>query len=518
MNLIVSKILGRASDLAEVEPTIALFLGAALFAVFLVTLLKPSVAATPSSRSGLTHPLGDEASPPPSDAIRGPSLLWSIYRQLLRLSWALLMLALLVGAISVLRNYLGHSLANFQRTHGRVTQANYDAVQTIWGAEQTQGELNVAIYHDEEITQRIESEDPDKPARLKKTTVKKFVTGNPFVSARHHVTLKQNPRKKGSAFYGGYETDCSFAWQLRNPSDAEQKIILTFPLPAAGAMYDALVATLDGKDVLPEIQIKDASLVLERIVAAQENLDFKIAFKSRGLSTWDFQVREPREVRDFTLTLNLPDLPKAKVNYPEGCMTPQEIASTKDGQGSVLTFRLDHALTDKGMGIALPQLAQPGETTRAVLNQTEDAWLLVFAALALTLAIGAVPHAVLLLVLFATATAFGYGLLADFSDLLFGFWGTCALVVLPLFVFYAWLLKRFVPFAGTSLAIFFLLIGIVYPCLAGLDPMRQSLYLNLCALSVLLFVGWRLAKGLSLKSAKGDLNTFPSQNESASAA
>ena len=174
-------------------------------------------------------------------------------------------------------------------------------------------------------------------------------------------------------------------------------------------------------------------------------------------------------------------------------MPPQDIQPTKDNQGCVLTFRLDHALTDKGMGIALPQLAQPGEITRAVLNHTEDAWLLVFAALGLTLAIAAVRQAVLLTVLFATAMALAYGLLADFSDLLFGFWGTFGLVLLPLFALYAVLLGRFAPAAGKGLAVQLLLFGAVYPCLAGLDANRQSLYLNLCALGLLLFTGWRLA-------------------------
>ncbi len=479
MNLILSKILGRASDLVAVEPTIALFLGAALLAVFFTTLL---------------------AAKTPADAGGGGSLMWTLYRQFLRFAWAATLVVLLAATISVLRNYLRQSVANFQRTHGRITQANYDAVQTIWGAEQSQGELNVAVYHDEEVTERIESEDPDKPARLKKTTVKKFAIGNPFVSARHQVTLRQNPRKKGSAFYGGYDTDCSFAWKLRNPSDAPQKIILTFPLPAASAMYDGLAATLDGQDVLPEMQIKDASLVLERNVTPLQNLEFRIAFKSRGLSVWDFQVREPREIRDFTLALALPDLPKAKLNYPDGCMTPTDIQPTKDNQGCVLTYRLDHALTDKGMGVALPQLAQPGETTRAVLNQTEDAWLLVFAALALALTITAVPHAVLLTILFATATAFAYGLLADFSDLLFGFWGTFTLVLLPLFLLFAALLVRVAPAAGKGLAVQLLAFGILYPCLAGLDASRDSLYLNLCALGLLLFTGWRLgvARGSKL--------------------
>ena len=475
MNHIVSRILSRATNLVDVEPTIALFIGAALLTVFLTALL----AARPVAETG------------------NPSLVWTLYRQLMRLAWALLLVALLSGTISVLRPYLEHSLANFQQSHGRITQANYNAVQTIWGAEQSQGELNVDVYHDEETTERIESEDPTKPALLKKKTVHVSVTGNPFVSARHQVTLRQNPRKKGSAFYDGYETDCAFSWRLRNPADTAQKIVLTFPLPAQDAMYDGLSATLDGRDVLPDMQIKDGSLVLERDVTPAQAMDFQIAFKSRGLASWDFQVREAREIRDFTLTLTLPDLAKARLNYPDGCMPPNDIKATKDGLGSVLTYRLDHALTDKGMGIALPQLAQPGETTRAVLNQTENAWLLVFAALALSLAIAGVRHAVLLTILFVTGTAFGYGLLADFSDLLFGFWGTLVIIVVPLFAVATVLLRRVAPEAGRGLAVQFILFGVVYPCLAGLDPARQPLYLNLCALGLLVFTAQLVAERLA---------------------
>jgi hypothetical protein len=476
MNLIISRILGRVNDLVQVEPTVALFIGAALLAVFL-TALFPAKSTAENSGS--------------------PSLTWTLYRNIIRLMWALLLVMLLIGTISVLRSYLQHSLANFQKTHGRITQANYDAVQTIWGAEQVQGELNVDIYHNEEVTERIESEDPAKPALLKKKLVHTSITGNPFVSAHHQVTLRQNPRKKGSAFYDGYETDCAFAWKLRNPSDTAQKIILTFPLPAQGAMYDGLVATLNGRDVLPQMQIKDASLVLEGDVTPQEVMDFRVAFKSRGLSSWNFQVREAREIRDFTLALTLPDLLKAKLNYPDGCMPPNDLKPTKDNLGCVLTYRLDHAISDKGMGIALPQLAQPGETTRAVLYQTENAWLLVFAALALSMTIAGVRQAVLLIILFVTGTALAYGLLADCSDLLFGFWGTFMLVLLPLFIFYAALLLRIARAAGKGLPVQFLLLGVVYPCVAGLDANHQPLYLNLCAVGLLLFTAWLLRQRLA---------------------
>src|ERR1700677_1134579 len=374
MNAIISKLLNRASDLADVEPTIALFLAAALLAVFLTALFQNDPAAGAVEKS--------------------PSLLWTLYRSLKRWLWAVLLVMLFAGTISVLRSYLRQTVDGFQRTHGRVTEANYNAVETIWGSEQNQGELNVDIYHNEETTERIESEDPTKPAFIRKTTVHKSVDGNPFISASHVVTLKQSPRKKGSAFYGGYETECSFSWKLRNPSDATQKCVLTFPLPAADAMYDGLSATLDGKDVLPQMEIKDSSLVLQRDVQPNEDMDFRIAFKSRGLSYWYFQVHETREIRDFTLTLNLPDLPKAKLNYPDGCMTPTAIASTKDNQGSVLTYHFDHAITGKGMGVSLPELPQPGATTCAVLEKTGDAWLCIFAVLGLSLTLSGTRQAV----------------------------------------------------------------------------------------------------------------------------
>jgi hypothetical protein len=480
MKPILSKLLGRASDLADVEPLLALFLGGALLAVFLSVFLPSRSHVDPSGK---------------------PSLLWMLYGHLTRLTMALMLVALLVTTISVLRIYLRQAVSNFQRTHGRVTQANYNAVQTIWGAEQEQGELKVEIYTDEEVTERIESEDLTRPAVLRKKIVRHPVTANPFVAARHEILLKQNPRKKGSAYYVGYETVCHFSWQLNNPAETPQQCNLVFPLPAAGAMYDDLSATLNGKDVLPQMQLKDATLVLARELQPNEALDFKISFKSRGVSFWYFQVREAREIRDFLLTLTLPDLPKAKLNYPGGCMTPTEIQATTNSQGCVLTFRLDHAISNQGMGVALPSLPQPGEVTNAVLGEVERAWLFIFAMLALTLTLAQVRHAVLITILFGAATAFAYGLLGDFSDLLFGFVGTSVLILTPFLLALAKLLTRVTTgVAIKTLAVQFLIVGILYPCAAGLDSGRQSLYLNLCAVGFLGFTAWMLTARLLNRS------------------
>ena len=116
--------------------------------------------------------------------------------------------------------------------------------------------------------------------------------------------------------------------------------------------------------------------------------------------------------------------------------------------------------------------------------------------LALSLTLAGVPHAAPLTILFSTAVAFGYGLLADFSDLLFGFWGTAALILLPLFLALAWLLRSAARDIGQWLAAQLLLLGIVFPCLAGLDSSRAMLYLDLCGLLFLGYIAWLLVKRL----------------------
>src|SRR5580658_499665 len=104
MNAIISKLLIRGGDLADVEPTIALFLAAALLAVFLTALFLYQPAPRPDEKN--------------------PGLLWTFYRAYQRFLWALLLAAVFLGTISLLRSYLRHAVNGFQRTHGRVTEAN----------------------------------------------------------------------------------------------------------------------------------------------------------------------------------------------------------------------------------------------------------------------------------------------------------------------------------------------------------------------------------------------------------
>jgi hypothetical protein len=473
---ILLRLIYRAGDIVDVQPVLALFLGGALLAVFVSTLfqMKNSTSAN-SSAAGL---------------------LWTLYHHATRLLWASMLVALVVASLSLLRGYIRQTLADFQHNHGRVTSANYGAVQTIWGPEQVQGGLHVELFWEEEVTERIEFEDLSKPAVMRKKTVRHDITGNPFVSESHQVSLRQNARKKGSALYGGYETDCHFLWHLKSPADREVKCVLKFPLPAATAMYDNLIATLDGDDILPSVQLSGGAMVLTRTVTPGEELDLAVSFKSRGMSSWYFQVREAREIRSFNLVMTLPDQPKARLNYPEGCMTPTQITNTTDRQGSILNYRLDHALSNKGMGIALPTIPQPGASTTSILCEVERGWLFTYSMLILGLVLAGLRHSVLLGILFGAASACAYGLAGNFADLIPDFPGSAILILAPAFLFLAWLLTRSSAVSCRLLAGQMLLFCLFYPVLAGLDSDRQALYFDICAIVFIASAAWQLVQRL----------------------
>jgi hypothetical protein len=477
---LLQQLISLAQDFLNREPTLALVLGGSFVAAFFTAVLRTHRPERP----------------------RNP--LQAVGLRLLQTGWALILVGFLMCAVVVMKRCLNEALSDFRQTHGRVSEANYEAVQTIWGPEQSQQELAVQVGYDEEVTERVEFDDPTKPALIKKHTEHRTVAGNAFESARHDVTLRQNPRQKGSAIYPGYETEAAFTYKLRYPGDRDATASIRFPMPSASMVANDLVVNLNGASALSQMEIKNGALVLELDVQKGWTADLEIKFKSRGVSYWYFQISEPRVIRDFTLTLHLPDLPKDKLNYPEGCMTPTKITPTADKRGCDLVYRLGDAVSTKGMGIALSRPEQPGKIMDAVLAETPTAWTLLFAATIFGLSLAGIRMAVLFDILVGAAAVFAYGLLGNFHDIVFGFWGSAVVVLVPLFALLAWMLTRAVAgSAGKLLAIELVLFGILYPSLAGLDAPRQTLYLNLCAGILLVITTWQIVRwtGGSIASA-----------------
>ena len=107
MKDLVLRMAGRASDLADTQPLLALCLGAALFAVFLSLWLRAGV-----------QPSGCSPASPDDSGHTQHSLLWTLYHQAARFLLAVSVVLLLTQTLGVLRSYLRKSVANYNRRTG----------------------------------------------------------------------------------------------------------------------------------------------------------------------------------------------------------------------------------------------------------------------------------------------------------------------------------------------------------------------------------------------------------------
>jgi CDP-diglyceride synthetase len=105
-------------------------------------------------------------------------------------------------------------------------------------------------------------------------------------------------------------------------------------------------------------------------------------------------------------------------------MTPTEIKPTADGKGSILTWKLDRAITMAGMGVALLQPEQPGAQVLRVLVISPYALSLLVAMLALTLLIWGLEVRFIDLALLSAVYTMQFLLMSALSDVFFGFWGS----------------------------------------------------------------------------------------------
>jgi hypothetical protein len=160
-----------------------------------------------------------------------------------------------------------------------------------------------------------------------------------------------------------------------------------------------------------------------------------ITYTSRGMNYLYYQIPSQRRITNFQLTLSVDKLPVSLLNYPEGILAPTQIEATDDGDGSILTWKFDSAITTAGMGVALLQPEQPGAKVFRVLNNSPLAVTMLTAAVAITLLLLGQPIHFLDLALLAGTYSVQFLIMAGISDYTFGFWGSLALgAVLTLFL------------------------------------------------------------------------------------
>jgi inner membrane protein involved in colicin E2 resistance len=225
-----------------------------------------------------------------------------------------------------------------------------ESVVSIWGAPQKQmpptDSYEVTVNKTEQYT-----EDGKKVVHTHQETSSYTL---PVESSRINVAINLEPRQKGLLWYRTYKVVFTGDYTFKNTSDQDQVVTFVLPLPAAKAIYDDLMLSVDG---VPLATVpKGTAAVGTASVAAGKTVVLKTSYRSQGLDTWGYGFGgEVAQVRDFQLkmTTNF----KA-INFPSNTLSPSEKRETADGWE--LTWAYKNMLSGFEVGMELPEKIQPG--------------------------------------------------------------------------------------------------------------------------------------------------------------
>ena len=274
------------------------------------------------------------------------------------------LLVLIVGAtiVELLRGSLLLQSNEFNRSHGRVSQTNYDSVKTNWGPPHEQKELQVTHYITEEKIvfqykdgrqvpqeelQTIEPSDTgdgdtsdkeidtgdegagastakaarheasdnsakevEKPIK-RKIKVRKAVPQNSVVRGLVDVDVRTNYRKMGSAYYACYEDTWKLDYAVKNRGDKTTEAEFRFPMPADQGVYDRFTIRVDGKDWADHLIYKDNARVWTMPMKPGQEVRVQIGYASRGLEYLRYIPAAMATRESYKVTMRIdPNVPR----------------------------------------------------------------------------------------------------------------------------------------------------------------------------------------------------------------
>jgi inner membrane protein involved in colicin E2 resistance len=237
----------------------------------------------------------------------------------------------------------------FERTYG-LDNSLRSKVASSWGTAQTQAPADAYFYRQ---VPEEQSYWEDGSRKTKVVTITRNVS-LPLDSTRARVSLALEHRQKGLLWFSTYKVNFTGQYRFHNDSGQDQDVTLSFPLPAAQAMYDNVVFLLDGSPV--EFKNAGNSVQTTRRMTAGQTALLQVGYASQGMDQWNYKFsNEVAKVHDFQLTMST-DF--KDIDFPDNTLSPSDKHET--GNGWQLDWNYKDLLSGYQIGMVMPEKLQPG--------------------------------------------------------------------------------------------------------------------------------------------------------------
>jgi hypothetical protein len=227
-----------------------------------------------------------------------------------------------------------------------------------WGIlmSRVQHRTNFARYEQLESVKQIWGTPLEQPMpSIRYKTVGSDVatlTRGDIAAAAITIKLDMDYRKKGLAYYTGYNTDFSGIYSVRNPHKEKIYLSFIFPYPiqqGEGLLRDVKLLLNEQEDVA-NTEYQPALALWTGTLEPEQEVTFTMLYHAPGLNSFIYGFEPEAQINQSRLAIHVQGA--RNVDYPEDTMTPTNIENTPNGV--TLTWELDRSLTKRNIGVVLP--------------------------------------------------------------------------------------------------------------------------------------------------------------------
>ena len=238
-------------------------------------------------------------------------------------------------------------------------------VASTWGSAQSQlppaATYTVVSYRDAESL-----EDGKKVVRKVEVKEERALS---LDATRADVRLNLEPRQKGLLWYSTYKVAFQATYTFAALQGTEpERITIRFPFPAAQALYDDLVMSVDGMPIpvtsegggAPQGGAASAAAITgHTMLVPGRPLVIDVRYRSQGLDTWRYDfggtTGTVAQVRDFKMKMRTSF---DDIDFPDNTLSPTSKVLIE--KGWELEWDYQNLVSGYAIAMAMPEKLQPG--------------------------------------------------------------------------------------------------------------------------------------------------------------